>query len=188
MRDGRSRRPERAADGARRYRRAVASTPNRRPERGPKGYAFPTDSSALRDWEDAEARLADARFYWLATTLPSGVAHVRPIWGVWIAGAFYFDGHPQSRWARNIARDSRASIHLESAANVLIVEGEARDLERTSPDLGEQIASAWSSKYGRLVPDAAASGIFELRPVTARSWREDLTDATVWTFADPGSE
>ncbi len=163
----------------------MVGQPSRRPERGPQGYAFPSDADELRDWPDAEARLIEARFYWLATTHPSGVAHVRPLWGVWVVGAFYFDGHPLSRWARNIARDERASIHLESAAEVLIVEGKARDVERTDAGLGEQIASAWSSKYGKLVPDAAADGIFELRPVVARSWREDLTDATVWTFAHP---
>jgi hypothetical protein len=87
-----------------------------------------------------------------------------------------------ARLGRNIARDPRASIHLEPAANVVIVEGNATDLPRTDQELADQISSAWSEKYGKLVPDAFASGIFQLVPVKARAWSEDLTDATVGSF------
>ncbi|MHB8641534.1 MAG: pyridoxamine 5'-phosphate oxidase family protein [Gaiellaceae bacterium] len=162
----------------------MASTPTPRPERGPKGYAFPSEGDQLRDWDEVEARIRDGRFYWLATTLPTGAAHVRPLWGVWVERALYFDGHPLSRWARNIARDGRASFHLEDATNVVIVEGHAEDLQRTDQALGERIAAAWAAKYGKLVPDAAANGIFRLLPTKARAWSEDLTDATVWAFAE----
>lgn len=156
--------------------------PAARPERGPKGYAFPTSDEQLLSWQQAERRLADARFYWLATTNSDGTAHVRPVWGVWVSGCFYFDGHPHTRWARNLAREPRASLHLESAANVVIVEGVGEDVERTDKTLGHRIADAWEKKYGRLVPDPAARGIFQLTPIQARGWSEDLRDGTVWTF------
>jgi Pyridoxamine 5'-phosphate oxidase len=161
--------------------------PTARPERGAKGYRFPTSFDHLLPWADAEARLESARFYWLATVAPAGTAHVRPLWGIWLDHRFYFNGHPSARWARNIARDARASIHLESAAQVLIIEGVCDDLERTNVELGARIASGWSAKYGRLVPDAAADGIFRLIPIRARGWSEDLTDGTVWTFPSAGS-
>lgn len=156
--------------------------PAARPERGPEGYAFPTGDENLLSWEEAERRLADARFYWLATTNPNGTPHVRPVWGVWIDGCFYFDGHPHTRWARNLAREPRASFHLESAANVLIVEGVGEDVERTDEELGRRIAAGWEKKYGRLVPDPAARGIFRLTPQRARGWSENLQDGTVWTL------
>jgi hypothetical protein len=126
----------------------------------------------------------EARFFWLATRNPDGTPHVRPLWGVWVQGCFYFDGHPRTRWARNLARDRRASMHLESAAHALIVEGIGEDVERTDEELGTLIATGWQEKYGRLVPDPAARGIFRLTPVRARAWSEDLRDGTVWTFDD----
>jgi nitroimidazol reductase NimA-like FMN-containing flavoprotein (pyridoxamine 5'-phosphate oxidase superfamily) len=156
--------------------------PAARPERGPKGYAFPASSEHLLAWSAAEARLAEARFYWLATTNEDGTPHVRPLWGVWTGTCLYFDGHPRARWARNLTRDPRVSIHLESAANVVIVEGTAEDVERTDAELGARVAAAWTAKYGRLAPDAAKDGIFRLSPRRVRAWSENLTDATVWTF------
>ena len=156
--------------------------PVAKPERGAPGYAFPTDASALLAWPEVEQRLAESRFYWLATTNADGTPHVRPVWGTWTDGCFFFDGHPRSRWARNIAREPRMCIHLESAAQVVIVEGVAEDVERTDAELGSRIASAWQEKYGRLVPDPAARGIFKLTPTRARAWSENLTDATVWEF------
>lgn len=158
------------------------TTPAARPERGPQGYAFPTSDEHLLSWEEAEGRLADARFYWMATTNADGTPHVRPIWGVWVDSRFYFDGHPHTRWARNLAREPRASVHLESAANALIVDGLGEDVERTDEELGRRIAAAWEKKYGRLVPEPAIRGIFRLTPTRARGWSEDLHDATVWTF------
>ena len=156
--------------------------PVARPERGPKEYAFPTTDEHLLAWEDAESRLTEARHYWLATTNPDGRPHVRPVWGVWVDGCFYFDGHPHTRWARNLARDPRSSIHLDGGVNVLIVEGVGEDVERTDHELGGRIATSWESKYGRLVPDPAAHGIFRLTPHSARGWSEDLKDGTVWIF------
>jgi hypothetical protein len=68
------------------------------------------------------------------------------------------------------------------AAHVVIVEGLVDDLERTDADLGERVASAWSEKYGKLVPDPTGNGIFRLVPKRARGWSENLKDGTVWTF------
>lgn len=158
------------------------TTPAGKPERGPQGYAFPTSDEHLLAWEEAERRLADARHYWLATVNPDGAPHVRPVWGVWVEARFYFDGHPRSRWARNLARDPHASVHLDGGGDALIVDGAGEDLERTDEELGRRIAAEWDRKYGRLVPEPATRGIFRLTPSKARAWSEDLHDATVWTF------
>lgn len=161
------------------------AAPAARPERGPKGYRFPASDDPLLSWSETERRLVEARFYWLATTNTDGTPHVRPIWGVWVQRCFYFNGHPHTRWARNLGREPRVSVHLESAANVVIVEGIGDDVERTDEELATSIADSWRQKYGRLVPDASTDGIFRLVPQRARGWSEDLTDGTVWTFRQP---
>ena len=133
--------------------------PSAKPKRGPKGYAFPTTADRLLAWRDVELRLVKARRYWLASTNDDGTPHVRPLWGVWVGGNLYFDGHPKTRWARNLARDPRASVHLESAAHVVIVEGLVEDLERTDADLGE------SQRRG----PRSTGDSFPIQPVTASS-------------------
>ena len=158
------------------------SEPSARPERGPEGYGFPSGSDRLLRWADAEERLREARAYWLATTNADGTPRLRPVWGVWLDGCWYFDGHPATQWAQNLARDPRANVHLESASNVVIGEGVVEDLESTDAELGERIVAAWSEKYGRLAPDPVGRGIFRLAPTRARGWSEDLTDGTVWSF------
>src|SRR5579872_3717931 len=81
----------------------VVEQPSATPAKGPEPYRFPRDGRSLQSWSSVEDRLRNARFYWLATQHPSGHPHVRPLWGVWVDRALYFDGHPATRWSRNIA-------------------------------------------------------------------------------------
>ena len=128
-------------------------------------------------------RLRDARRYWLVTVRTDGRPHATPLWGVWVEGALYFDGLPTTIWGRNLARRPAATVHLESGDNTVIIEGDVEDLT-TDAALGERVRSAWAAKYGRLVPEPAARGIFRLRPRHARAWSsEDLHDGTGWNFA-----
>jgi nitroimidazol reductase NimA-like FMN-containing flavoprotein (pyridoxamine 5'-phosphate oxidase superfamily) len=138
-------------------------------------------------WEHVERRLRDARNYWLATTCPDGRPHVAPVWGAWIDGAFYFDGIPTSRWARNLAANPAAAVHLESGEDVAIVEGTAEDLPTTDAETAERIAAAYAAKYdlapdSPLIPQAATRGIFRLRPRVALGWTNFPADATRWHF------
>ena len=106
-----------------------------------------------------------------------------PLWGVWIDGAFYFDGAPTTRWARNLAANPAAALHIEEGEAVVIVDGLVDD-RSTTVELGERIVQAWDAKYGRLHPDPVESGLFCLQPRTARGWSvENLTDGTRWQFA-----
>ena len=77
-------------------------------------------------WTWVVERMADARSYWVATTRADGGPHVSPVWGVWRDGAFHFFTDPASLKARNIRRDPRAVVHLESGDEVVIMEGDAR--------------------------------------------------------------
>ena len=152
------------------------------PLSAPTGYAFPKGAEALLDWAHAERQLEQARNYWLATTCPDGRPHVTPLWGVWMDGAVYFDGHPRTRWARNVAASPNVSVHLESGDDVVILEGLAEDVT-TDEALGQRIVAAWMAKYGRLAPDPAGSGMCRLRPQVARGWStSSLKDGARWRF------
>lgn len=148
-------------------------------------YAFGKNDAPLLPWSHAEERLLAARYYWLATTRPDGRPHVTPVWGVWVDGALYIDGPPITTWGRNLKGNPAISVHLESASDVVILEGKIEDLT-TDPELGSRIVDAWNAKYGRLHPDPAGDGILRLRPRTARAWSsESLEDGTRWSFVAP---
>lgn len=154
------------------------------PERpvAPAHYPFPTDAADRLPWKHAEERLAASRNYWLSTASVSGVPHATPVWGVWVEGAFYFDGPPTTRWARNIDENPRLTVHLESGDDVVIISGVPEDLT-LDERLGGLVVSTWDTKYGGHHPDPVGDGIRRLRPDRARAWsRSDLTDGTAWTL------
>lgn len=151
--------------------------------RAPSVYGFARAAGPLLAWDAVEARLRQARNYWLATVRPDGRPHVTPVWGVWVDEALYVNGFPKARWARNLAANPAVSFHLESGDEVVIVEGWAEDVV-TEAEVGARIVAAWDAKYGRLHPDPAGDGIFRVRPRTVRAWTDAATfsDATRWTW------
>lgn len=160
------------------------------PERphAPTSYEFSGETAGQLPWRHAEERLERARIYWLATTRPDGRPHVTPLWGAWVEGALYLDGHPATAWARNLRANPHASIHLESGSDVVILDGTIDDIQ-TDAALGERIIAAWHAKYGKLDPDPAGSGLFRFRPRRARAWSsESLSDGTRWRFPHPTLE
>lgn len=151
----------------------------------PAGYEVAADDAGLLPWSRVAEWLARSRNFWLATTRPDGSPHVTPLWGAWMDGALYFDGIPTARWARNLAANPAAAVHLESGDDVAILEGVVEDIESvTDADLAGRIIAAWDAKYGRLHPEPAARGIFRLRPRAARAWTRFPDDATRWRFPD----
>lgn len=153
--------------------------PRPRPLRAPDIYRFPTGNDGLLPWSHVETRLTTSRNYWLATVSPGGRPHVTPLWGVWVEGALYFDGLPTTRWGRNLAANPSASINLESADDVVILDGDVEDLE-TSPELGDRVVAAWSAKYAELEPQPATRGIFRLRPSRVRAFTGSLERGSAW--------
>ncbi len=57
----------------------------------PPEYGSP---SRLLEWDLVERRLAEARYYWLATVRPDGRPHVVPLDGLWVDARWYFGGSP----------------------------------------------------------------------------------------------
>jgi hypothetical protein len=134
-------------------------------------------------WEHVVERLEKAWNYWIVTVRPDGRPHVTPIWGVWLEDHLYVDGHPRTRWSRNIAGNPQVAVHLESGSDVVILEGVVDDIN-TDEELGERIKQTWKAKYGRLEPEPVSSGILRFRPWHARAWSsEKLEDGTAWDIS-----
>ena len=126
------------------------------------GYGVPTDPDGMLPWSWAEARLAAAHNYWVATVGP----HVSPVWAVWRDGAIVFSCGPTSRKARDLARNPRLVVHLESGAEVVIVEGRATRIDPTP-----ELMAAYSEKYGPT--DPAVGRWYRVEPERALAWREE---------------
>jgi hypothetical protein len=134
-------------------------------------------------WEDVERRLASDLDYWLITTRDDGRPHAIAIWAVWLHDALWFTTAPGTASARNLARDPRALVHLESGRQPVLLEG---SVERPVPDqVPPSVIDAYEAKYGwRMDPRDAGMPFLVLRPNVARAWRaEDVRGSVVrWEF------
>jgi Pyridoxamine 5'-phosphate oxidase len=148
----------------------------------PKEYGVPKGKKGMLEWSQVEQWLKDAPIYWLATASPDGRPHARPIWGTWVDGAVYFGGSPETRWARNLAANSRIVVHIESGDAVVMLEGVA-EVVNPDPTTSKQIADQSQAKYGYR-PDSA-DGSYMVRPHKALAWQNSTfgTSATRWDFA-----
>lgn len=129
-------------------------------------------------WSEISMRLSTARNYWLATTGSTGAPHVAPVWGAVVADTLYLYSTRESVKARNLARDPRAVVHLESGDTVCIVHGEVVD--EGVPSQHPHILEALAGKYAhaddqQYLPSADPSFdvLYGLRPRRAMLWSLD---------------
>ena len=110
----------------------------------PQGYGVGDPQYVFEpiEWSWVVNQMSEARNYWVATTRPSGFPHVVPVWGVWLNDRFHFFTDRDSLKARNICRDPRAVVHLESGDQVVILEGEL-----VARPAAAEIVSAYEAKY-----------------------------------------
>lgn len=158
----------------------VASRPTRPPD-----YWV----ARLIPWDWARARLVEARSYWVASVRADGAPHSRPVWGVWLDGALYFD--TGSRIGKHLVANPEVTVHLESADEVVIVEGRA---ERVA-DRGavRRFLDAYNPKYHGILTTEPGT-VFVVRPRVAFGWLADPTGidggaifnstGTRWDFPD----
>jgi hypothetical protein len=132
-------------------------------------------------WSWAVERLERSRNYWIATAREDGSPHAAPLWGLWLPDALRFSTSPESRKGRNLLRDPRVAVHLESGDEVVMLEGE---VERAPID--DAIADAYEAKYGFRPDPSDASGLWlRLRPRVAYAWREEDYPKSATRFAFP---
>jgi general stress protein 26 len=129
------------------------------------------------DWAQVADRLRSARNYWLGTTSADGSPHAAPVWGVMVDGTLFLYSLRRTAKARNIARDHRVVVHLESADDVVIVHGTLRDLGRPAdrPDVLIALDAKYDSPQDApYLPssDPSFDVLWALAPIRAMLWRQ----------------
>ena len=149
------------------------------------GYGIATGAEGLLEWPWVSERLERSRNYWICTVRADARPHAVPVWGVWVEEALYFGTDPGSVKARNLARDPRLVVHLESGDECVVLEGIAEALVEPERELFERAADAYETKYGGFRPQyPTGPGWFGLRHEVALAWLESdyPNTATRWRF------
>ncbi len=156
------------------------------------GYGIHEGTEGMLPWSWVTYRLQAARNYWIGTVGADGGPHAMPVWGVWLDATLYFSTGRQTRKARNLARNPRVAVHLESGDEVVILEGEIQEIKDFSGLA--HLDDAYAAKYinpesgqgFRIIPEAGNdSGVYALQPQTAFAWTEAEFPKTAsrWRFS-----
>ncbi len=146
----------------------------------PESYGKPDRVLA---WPEVEQKLVESKTYWLATTRPDGRPHSVPVDGVWLDGALYFGGEPDTVHIRNLSADPRAVVHTESGESPVIAEGTAAWYQ-PNPDEVSRLTEATRAKYGYPVSrESYSGGTWRLSPRRVLAWTVLYQDATRFTIA-----
>jgi nitroimidazol reductase NimA-like FMN-containing flavoprotein (pyridoxamine 5'-phosphate oxidase superfamily) len=152
--------------------------------RFPAGYGVPKSAKGLLAWDHVEQRLADAKVYWIATVANGEWPRVRPVDGLYIDGAVYVGGSPETRWVQDIQANPNVSLHLDGGYDVVILEGVIGE-ERPDAELARRLAAASNAKYpeyGMKPSDYEGPGVRAVRPRRAFAWKAFPKDATRFRF------
>ncbi|HET6380163.1 MAG TPA: pyridoxamine 5'-phosphate oxidase family protein [candidate division Zixibacteria bacterium] len=161
----------------------------------PAGY-ISTGPKGMLSWPPVERMLRTARYLWLATTGPDGGPHLVEQWCAWVDNTLFFEGSPQTRWARNLTRDPRLAFGFQvgdRAAYGEAVVDVAHGLERS---LAARVARQYAAKYGPefgyrpAVEQYVEGPVFRARPrkLIVFDVRRFNTSATRFTFPGMGGQ
>ena len=149
------------------------------------GYVSSEKSGKLLPWSWVDSRMKSARNYWIGTHT-KGYPSSRPVWGIWRDTQLYFSSG--SAIVRNIARDPRVQVNLESGDELVIIEGRGKPLDQS--DLAFWLRE-FNEKYHWDMPKTV-DGAFEVVPARVLAWLCDPTGldggalfantATEWRF------
>ena len=137
------------------------------------------------EWSHIEDRLTADRVYWIATVNADGRPRVRPVDGVYVDGAIYVGGSPETRWVRELAANPHVSVHLDGVDDVVIVEGDAETLAGVGDELAKHLAAASNAKYPEYRMTAGfykSHGAIAIRPRKVISWTDISKDPTRFRF------
>lgn len=136
----------------------------------PASYGISRRERGLLSWRAVTKRLALARNYWVVTADARGRPHAVPVWGLWLASAFYFATDPASRKGRNLAARPDVVVHLESGDDAVILEGVMEPVHDAR--LLKRFADAYEAKYAFRPDTGSATATYRLRPKTVHAWHE----------------
>lgn len=148
-------------------------------------YGEQSDLPAL-EWDWADQRLAQAPLYWVIGAT-AGWPHPRPVWGVWDGALLCVSlGSPGLR--RSLEADPRVTVHLESATEVVILEGRT-----VSTDAVTSAVARYDVKYDYSYDLAQYGPFTAIEPVKVLAWtaagpagRNGFSSAGAWTFPRGG--
>jgi PPOX class probable F420-dependent enzyme len=147
------------------------------------GYGIAKGAEGLLEWAWVSERLERSRSYWICTVRADGRPHAMPVWGVCLDDTVYFGTDPGSVKARNLARDPRVAVHLESGDECVVLEGVAEPFVSPEQALFERVADAYETKYGGFRPEyPKAPGWFVVRHEVALAWLESDYPNTATRF------
>ena len=137
-------------------------------------------------WSHAEKRLEKSRSYWICTTRPDGRPHSMPVWGFWLDGALFFSTGTTTRKAKNLAHNPNVSIHLESADDMVVLEGSVEEVDpkKFAPAFRKRADAVSRKKYKMGFTIMPGSVFYRVRPRVAWAWQEKKFPyhSTRWEF------
>jgi hypothetical protein len=147
-------------------------------------YGQPSEHPQL-DWDWVREQLESAGLYWVVART-EGHPHPRPVWGLWLQDMLHLSiGSPVIRQA--LDADPRVTVHLESATDVVVVEGRLMPTEKTA----QAVLAAYDAKYDWKYDADSYGPIVRVAPQTVIAWRtagwagrESFQQTGSWTF-DP---
>ncbi|MBO0812347.1 MAG: pyridoxamine 5'-phosphate oxidase family protein [Microlunatus sp.] len=159
-----------------------AAVPQTRPGQLPDGYNDTGEQTTL-DWTAVRQRLAESKHFWFSTADGSGAPHARPIWGAWVDDTLYADGGvPVTRWGRDLLANPRTQVHLESATEVVIIDGEFSLTNDLTSESFARVQASYLRRYQSYQPEAA-DGLFMVKPRHVLAWTNFPRDVTRFDFA-----
>ncbi len=139
-------------------------------------------------WSFVESRMHAARNYWIVSAAASGRPHAVPVWGAWLDDVFYFVG--AGRKIRNLRANPQAVVHLESADEVIIIEGSFGEITGRDKAFLQRLDEDFVRKYETYRPSENLDnggnannvpvGLFAVFPQTVIAWSGLARDATRW--------
>ena len=140
----------------------------------------------LLPWKWVDAHMEQAKSYWICTHA-QGYPSSRPVWGIWLSPVLLFS--TGSLIARNVERNPRVQVNLESADELVIIEG------IVAPLTDEKTATIWSERYNEKYNwdmPATTDGVYTVTPERVLAWLCDSSglddgagfsnSATEWRF------
>lgn len=163
----------------------MTKQPNNHPEASRpnmRGYGVPESLEGALPWSWAEKRLSESHIYWLTTVRSDGSPHTMPVWGIWLDGAYYFSTSVTSRKGRNLQHNPKCVICNENAAEAVIVEGVAQQLE--DAEIPQQAFRDYKTKYNwELDPKLGPVWVVRPKVVFAMPEEQFPKGVTRWKFA-----
>jgi nitroimidazol reductase NimA-like FMN-containing flavoprotein (pyridoxamine 5'-phosphate oxidase superfamily) len=126
------------------------------------GIVGAQEGKGLLSWTWVARKMNRCHTFWLATIhAGSGRPHVMPVWGVWVADAFFFSTGRKSRKGQNLAANSACTVTNDDGEEAVIIEGMATQVDDAA-EL-ERVASSYKKKY-KMDPRSMGEPIFRVKP------------------------